>query len=84
MPCTSYIYQHILHKLYFCRQNIEVASEMFHGQPQKPMDTAVYWVEHVLKYGGDHLKSHAFDMPWYQYLMLDVIVVLLVTIQIVL
>ena len=32
----------------------------------------VFWVEHVIKYGGSHLRSHAYNMPDYQYLMIDV------------
>ena len=32
----------------------------------------VFWVEHVIKYGASHLRSHAYEMPDYQYLMIDV------------
>ena len=32
----------------------------------------VFWVEHVIKYGASHLRSHAYDMPDYQYFMIDV------------
>ena len=54
-------------------KNIAKASEMFKTQPHHPLDVATHWVEHVIKYGGKHLRSHALDMPWYQYLMLDII-----------
>ena len=33
----------------------------------------VYWIEHVIKFGDRHLRSHAREMPMYQYLMMDVI-----------
>ena len=69
---------------YVYRHNILRASELFHNQLLKPIDTAVYWIEHVIMYGGDHLISHALNMPWYQFLMLDVIGVLLVTFHILL
>ena len=36
----------------------------------------VFWIEHVIKYGASHLRSHAYDMPFYQYVMLDVSVFL--------
>ncbi len=36
-------------------------------------ERATYWIEHVLKYEGDHLHSYALDMPWYQYPMLDIL-----------
>lgn len=45
-----------------------------HDQPLKPLDTAVYWVEYVLRHkGAYHLRSAALDLTWYQYLLLDVL-----------
>ena len=32
----------------------------------------VFWIEHVIKYGASHLRSHAYNMPFYQYYMADV------------
>lgn len=58
-------------------QNIQKRSEIFHGHPMKPCERAVFWIEHVLKFGGDHLHSNALDMPWYQYLMIDIMALLL-------
>ena len=37
-----------------------------------PQQRSLYWIEHVMKHGGKHLHSYALDMPWYQYLMLDI------------
>lgn len=38
------------------------------------MDTAVYWTEYVIRHkGAAHLKPVTVDMPWYQYLLLDII-----------
>ena len=39
----------------------------------------VYWIEHVIKHGDRHLRSHAMEMPMYQYLMIDVIVFFVLT-----
>ena len=39
----------------------------------------VYWIEHVIKFGDRHLRSHAVDMPMYQYLMIDVMAFLIVS-----
>ena len=36
----------------------------------------VFWIEHVIKYGASHLRSHSYDMPFYQYVMFDVLVFL--------
>ena len=43
-----------------------------------PSDPA-YWIEHVIKFGDRHLRSHAMEMPMYQYLMIDVIAFLLLS-----
>ena len=52
--------------------NVELASRIFRCRDMNPRERAVYWIEHVLEFGGKHLRSHALDMPWYQYLMLDI------------
>ncbi|XP_049767863.1 UDP-glycosyltransferase UGT5-like [Schistocerca cancellata] len=53
-------------------------SVVFHDRPQKPLDTAVYWVEYVLRHGGAaHMRSASLDLSWYQYLLLDVAAVAL-------
>jgi hypothetical protein len=39
------------------------------------MDTAIYWVEYVIRHkGAPHLRVAGLDLPWYQYHLLDVIV----------
>ena len=55
------------------RQNIERASGIYRNRPETPRQRAVYWIEHVLKFGSKHLRSYANDMPLYQYWMLDVL-----------
>jgi hypothetical protein len=38
------------------------------------MDTAIYWVEYVIRHkGAPHLRVAGLDLPWYQYHLLDVI-----------
>lgn len=38
------------------------------------MDTAVYWVEYVIRHrGAPHLRVAAVRMPWYRYFMVDVL-----------
>ncbi|XP_046543989.1 UDP-glucuronosyltransferase 1-2-like [Haliotis rubra] len=54
-------------------QKIKKAAEITKFRERSPKDEAVYWIEHVLKYGGAHLRSYCQDMPLYQYLCLDVI-----------
>ncbi|XP_075223749.1 UDP-glycosyltransferase UGT5-like isoform X2 [Lycorma delicatula] len=42
------------------------------------LERAAYWVEYVLRYdGAPHLRTTARLLPWYKYLMLDAVCVLL-------
>jgi len=59
-------------------ENVRRGSAIFKDRPQTPQERAVWWVEHVLRYGGRHLHSIALDMPWYEYLMLDILLVLVI------
>jgi len=55
-------------------QNAKRMSTIFHDRPMSALDTAVYWVEYVIRHkGAHHLRSAAVDSTWYQYLLLDVI-----------
>ena len=47
---------------------------------EPPVNTMVKWIEHVMTHGGEHLHSHAVDMPWYQYWMLDVLSLIIIVI----
>ncbi|KAK9891161.1 hypothetical protein WA026_013478 [Henosepilachna vigintioctopunctata] len=54
-------------------EKIVKLSHLLRDQPVSPMDTAVFWVEHVIRHkGGCHLKNHGTYIPWYHYYMLDV------------
>ena len=61
------------------QENIDKLSGIFRSRPMSPRARAVYWVEHVVQFGGGHLHSSALDMPWYQYLMLDIALILMIT-----
>lgn len=51
-------------------------SEIFKNNPVHPMDEALFWIEYVCKFkGAKHLKSHAVNMPWFTYLLLDIFIV---------
>ena len=53
-------------------------------QKKNALDEAVYWVNYVLEFkGAPHLHSFGANLPWYQYLMVDIVlVVVLATISI--
>ncbi|KAJ3667212.1 hypothetical protein Zmor_002612 [Zophobas morio] len=59
--------------------NAKKRSELLHDQPMSPMDTAIFWVEHVIRHkGAPHLRNSGNHLTWYQYVMLDVILFLFV------
>lgn len=53
-------------------------SSIFQDRPMSALDTAVYWVEYVIRHNGaHHLRSSAVDLTWYQYYLLDLIAFIL-------
>lgn len=37
-----------------------------------PLDTAIYWIEYVVRHGSDSLRSPAMELAWWQIELLDV------------
>ncbi|XP_069675801.1 UDP-glycosyltransferase UGT5-like [Periplaneta americana] len=59
-------------------RNAKRLSQLFRDRPQSALDTAIYWTEYVIRHrGAPHLRSAALDLTWYQYLLLDVILVII-------
>ena len=57
-------------------ESIERISDIFKSNQNDPLDTAIYWIEYIIKHkGAPHLQSHAKNLPWYRYLLLDVFMV---------
>lgn len=60
------------------RNNVKKAADLYKDRPAHPLDTAVYWVEYVLRHNGaKHMQSQAVHLNWFQYHSLDVIAVML-------
>lgn len=56
--------------------NAKTASERFKDRPMSPAQSIDYWTRYVIRHkGAPHLKSHALNLTWYQYYLLDVILV---------
>lgn len=52
-------------------------SAIFHDRPMSPGQELVFWLEYVVRTGGaKHLRSPAVQVPMYQKLYLDLMVVL--------
>lgn len=52
-------------------------STKFLDRPMSSMDTATWWVEYVIRHGGDVLRSPAMDLTWWQVHLLDIYGVLM-------
>ena len=51
-------------------------SRLFRQLYGVPMETAAFWLDHVMEHGGDYMRSAGQEMPLYQFLMLDVVLLL--------
>ncbi|XP_018915403.2 UDP-glucosyltransferase 2 [Bemisia tabaci] len=61
------------------KENVKRGSKFLSDKPMSSLDTAIYWIEYVTRHkGAHHLKPLTVKMPWYQLLLLDIIVVYLV------
>ena len=49
-------------------------SRLLKDSPRTPLEKTGDWIEYVLRHdGARHLRAQVFDIPWYQYYLLDVI-----------
>nr|XP_022908581.1 UDP-glucuronosyltransferase 2B31-like [Onthophagus taurus] len=56
------------------KDKAEEISKKFIDRPLSALDTAIYWIEYVIRHNGaEHLRSDAVKLEWYQYYLLDVI-----------
>ena len=46
--------------------------------------TAAFWIEHVLQFGGEHLKPTSMQLTWWQFYCLDTLGFILLLIAILL
>lgn len=61
------------------RARIKEVSAQFRDRPMKPLDTAVWWVEYILRNPNpDHLQSPAAKLNIFQYNSLDVLLILFI------
>ncbi|XP_060531526.1 uncharacterized protein LOC132705109 [Cylas formicarius] len=55
-------------------ENVKKMDLLINDQPMEGLQKAIWWIEYVIRHkGAKHLRSPAVDMPWWEYLMLDVI-----------
>ena len=52
--------------------NIKKCSRIVRSMPTAK-ERFIFWVNHILEFGGSHLRPPSLDMPLYQVLMLDIV-----------
>ncbi|XP_041986603.1 UDP-glycosyltransferase UGT5-like [Aricia agestis] len=67
------------------RENIVKLRKVMNDQPLKPLERAVFWINHVIRNkGGQHLLPAARHLTWAQYYELDLLVILLTVVLVLL
>lgn len=55
-------------------------SRLLKDREVSPIQSAVYWTEYIIRHNGaKHLRVHGIHLPWYQYYLVDVIVIVIAT-----
>ena len=65
------------------RSTVAKASAILKDRPMNGLQTVTFWVEHVMKFGGAHLRSHGQDMAAYEFFMIDIAAFLLTIMSVV-
>ena len=55
------------------KAKVEKAAAILKSERVPPIEEAAFWINHVLTFGGEHLRSYAQDIPLWKYLGLDII-----------
>ncbi|XP_058804709.1 uncharacterized protein LOC131671920 [Phymastichus coffea] len=54
------------------RKSAKYYSKLFKDRPLSAMDTAVYWIEYVIRNGPNIMRSPSLNLTWWQLALLDV------------
>lgn len=55
---------------------------LMRDEPISPLERAVWWTEYVLRHGGaKHLRSPAANMPWIEFLELELLAYVLLSLS---
>ena len=61
-------------------KNAQRISVLMHNTQSTSKERVVFWMEHVVKFGADHLRSTGFDLNIFHFFMLDILAVLVLII----
>ncbi|CAG9568593.1 unnamed protein product [Danaus chrysippus] len=59
------------------KNNILRLRSLMRDHPISPLNLSIFWIEHVIKYGGDHLEPPAAHMSWIEYYEVVIIILLM-------
>ncbi|XP_039956474.1 UDP-glycosyltransferase UGT5-like [Bactrocera tryoni] len=78
----KYSLHQLLHNSTY-RDNIKRFSNIFHDRPMGPRENAIYWIDYVIRHkGARHLRSAGLDLKWYQFYLLDMIVLVVAAVAV--
>lgn len=60
------------------KENARKSSQIFLDLPNSALNTAAYWVEFVIRHGRDYKSFQSHSLNWYQYFVLDVILLCII------
>ncbi|RZF47912.1 hypothetical protein LSTR_LSTR008716 [Laodelphax striatellus] len=56
------------------KENMLTLSKITNDKPMPAVETAVWWIEYVLRHNGaPHLRPACMDLAWYQYYSIDIV-----------
>nr|XP_054748734.1 UDP-glucuronosyltransferase 1A8-like [Lytechinus pictus] len=55
------------------KENVQRISRIYRDTQSNPDDVVIYWVEHILKFGGSHLRTRALELNFIQLHSIDVL-----------
>lgn len=62
---------------YRYKERAEHLSRIFKDRPQLPLETAMFWIEYVIRHkGAPHLRCASLNLSWVQNNLVDVIFIL--------
>uniref|UniRef100_A0A8C4S204 UDP glycosyltransferase 8 n=1 Tax=Erpetoichthys calabaricus TaxID=27687 RepID=A0A8C4S204_ERPCA len=60
------------------KQQAILLSNIHKDQPGHPVSRTLYWINYILRHkGAEHLRAAVYNIPFYQYFLLDVVAVLI-------
>lgn len=61
-------------------ENAKTVSQRFKDRPMTSAQSVVYWTEYIIRHkGAPNLMSYSYNLTWYQYFLLDIIGLIIIS-----